>query len=136
MAMILSIVILLTHQCCRVSTIHIPTFRQQCNLSPRYDVSANHPFPSVLFDIDYLLQLEQVVPHGINSNEKNILFLQILCCNVRETHLHRNNKTFFEFLWCRISQFYNMFSFVETSWLHFKNIQICSDGFWIFTGLH
>ena len=43
MGMFLSSVRLLTH---RVSTIHIPTFWQQCNFSPGYTVSAFHPVPS------------------------------------------------------------------------------------------
>ena len=51
MGMNLSKILLLTHQSCRVSTIHIPTFRQQCNLPPRYTVSAFHPLPS-LFQVD------------------------------------------------------------------------------------
>ena len=62
MGLSLSSVLLLIHWTCRVSTTHIPTFRQQCKLSLRYTVSAFHPIPSFLFHVDCFLELELVVP--------------------------------------------------------------------------
>ena len=52
LGMIPLIVPLLTHPSCRVFTIHIPTFRQQYNLSFRYTASASHPFTSFCFTLN------------------------------------------------------------------------------------
>ena len=76
METILSSVPLIIYQSCRVSTVHIPTFRKMCNCSPRYTISAVHPFPSFLFHVECLPQLEQVVPLDMDSNNKTTLCFQ------------------------------------------------------------
>ena len=94
---------LLKYQCCRDPTNHIYTFWQQCNLSPQYTVSAFHPFPSFLFYVEWLLQLEQVSFLDKDSNDRNNPLLQTLCCNVHRAHLHWNTQSFSEFLLCKSS---------------------------------
>ena len=71
MGTILGSALLLTHQSCRVSTIHTSASRQQCNLSLQFFVFAFHPFLSLLFYVECLLQLEQVVPLDIDNNNRN-----------------------------------------------------------------
>ena len=70
MGKILSSVFFTDNQSCRVSTIHIPTFRQQSNFPFDYCFRTSS-FPFVLFHVEGLLQLEQVVPLHKDSNDKN-----------------------------------------------------------------
>ena len=70
MGMILSSVPLLTHQSFRVSTNHFPTFRQQCNLLPRYTVSIIQPVPSILFFVECLFQFGLVLNVQKDSNDE------------------------------------------------------------------
>ena len=88
----LSSVRLPTHQSCCVSTIHIPTFRQQRNVSSRYTVSA---FPLFLFKDESSLQLEKVLPLDKHSNNRNNPLLPALFYNGHKTHLNWNNQSFF-----------------------------------------
>ena len=61
MGMMFSRVPLLTHQSCRVSTINIPTFSQQCNLFPQ-DILFRpfRPYPYFLFHIECFFQFQEV----------------------------------------------------------------------------
>ena len=117
-----SIVPSLIHQNCTVSTIHIRTFRQQCNLCQQYTVSAFHSFCSSSFHVEFLLQLEQVVLFDRDSKDRNNPLLETLCCYVYKTQLHWNNQCFSEFVMCKNSQFYSSVPFVEsTTWPYFRN---------------
>ena len=92
MGIILSSVPLLTHQSCRVSTLHVPTFRQQCNISPRFTVSAFHPVPSFLFHVECFLQLGPVVDLDKDNKDGNNPLLRTLCFNDHRTKLHWNSR--------------------------------------------
>ena len=113
MGTMLSSVPLLTHQSCRVSTTQIPLFRQQCNLSPRYTISAFHSFPTFLFHVEHLPQFEQVVPLDKNSNDRNNPLLQTLCYNDHTNRLHSSSQPFSEFLLFKSSQFRTAVLIVE-----------------------
>ena len=69
-----------------------------------------------------ILQLELVVPHNIDSDDRKKALLQKLCCNVHKTHLHWNKQIISDILLCNSSQLCSPVSFVEsTIWLYFWN---------------
>ena len=132
--MILLCAPLLTHESCRISITHIPTFRKQCNLSPRYTASAFHTIHSIFFHADCGFQLQKVVPLDMDKNDRNNPVLQVQFCNVNKTQLHWNSQSSSEFLLCANSQYCSPVSFTQCSpGTIFRNFGICSDrdGFFV-----
>ena len=77
-----------TNQSSGVSKTQIHTVRQQFNISHQHTVSAFPPFSSYLFQVECLLQLEQVAPLDKDSNDEINAFSQTFCGSVQKTNLH------------------------------------------------
>ena len=136
MAWNLSSVPLVTQQSSRVSTSHFPR-RTNNRVNPRYTVSTFHALPSVLFQVQCLLQLEQVVPLDQDSKDRNNPLFQTLFAMSKKPICIETVKVFLSSCWVKTSN-----SAVRSHSLKVRhdrfsgNLEICSDEDLTFANLH